>query len=104
MSELGSDAFDFWVGEWDCGFEGGHAINTVTRQLADKVIQENFVVDKPRRWHGMSFSVYSEHDGWRQTWIDESGNYWAFVGTVVDGAPSFATPVPIDGTDDVQAL
>lgn len=104
MSELGPDSFDFWLGQWDCDFEGGHAVNTVTREFEGNVVQEDFVVDTPRAWHGRSFSVYNENDGWRQTWIDESGNYWAFVGRLVDGHPSFATPAPIDGTAEVAAL
>ncbi len=103
MTELGADAFDFWLGEWDCEFDGGHAVNTVSREFEGNVLQEDFVVDAPRPWHGMSFSVYNPFDGWRQTWIDESGSYWAFVGCLVDGNPSFATPVPIDGTDEKPA-
>jgi len=96
MSELGPDAFDFWLGEWDCAFEGGHAVNTITRVYGGKVIQENFVVDEPRSWKGMSVSVHDDAVGWRQTWVDESGNYWAFVGGMVGDHPSFATPVPVD--------
>lgn len=94
--DLGPDAFDFWLGEWDCVFDGGHAVNTVTREYGGKVIRENFVVDEPRSWTGMSVSVFDEHVGWRQTWVDESGSYWAFEGALVDGNPSFGTPVPVD--------
>lgn len=97
MESLGPDAFDFWLGEWDCTFDGGHAVNRITREFEGKVIQERFELDAPRTWSGMSMSVYHEHSGkWRQTWVDESGNYWAFVGGRVDGDPSFGTPVPID--------
>jgi hypothetical protein len=104
VSELGPDAFDFWLGEWDCVFDGGHAVNSVTRSFGGKVIRENFVVAQPRPWTGTSVSVHNSHDGWRQTWVDESGSYWAFVGEVVDGNPSFATPVPVDGTLENPAL
>ncbi len=97
MSDLGPDTFDFWLGEWDCEFEGGHARNSVTRGFDDKVIRESFTVDEPRDWSGMSVSVFSDVAGWRQTWVDESGNYWAFEGGLVDGHPSFGTPVPVDG-------
>lgn len=96
MVALGSDAFDFWLGEWDCAFDGGHAVNSVTRAYGGRVLNENFVVDEPRSWSGMSVSVFNEHVGWRQTWVDESGSYWAFEGGVVDGNPSFGTPVPVD--------
>ena len=33
---------------------------------------------------------------WRQTWVDDGGNYWHFVGGHVDGHPAFATPEPVD--------
>ena len=26
----------------------------------------------------MSVSVFDERNGWRQTWVDSTGNYWAF--------------------------
>lgn len=97
MDELGPDSFDFWIGEWDCAFEGGHAVNTVTREFGGKVLQEQFRGQAPQPWSGMSVSVHDEHSGqWRQTWVDESGSYWHFVGGLVDGDPSFGTPVPVD--------
>lgn len=97
MGELDAATFDFWIGEWDCAFEGGHAINTVTRELGGHVLVERFEADAPRRWSGTSMSVFSAHDGrWRQTWVDEGGSYWAFVGGLVDGDPSFATPDRVD--------
>jgi hypothetical protein len=35
--------------------------------------------------------------GWRQTWVDSSGSYWAFVGgRQPDGTFVFATPEPVD--------
>ena len=97
MDELGPTSFDFWIGEWDCAFEGGHAINTITRELDGKVIQERFVADQPQSYEGLSVSVHDGHSGaWRQTWVDQSGNYWNFVGALVDGDPSFGTPAPVD--------
>lgn len=97
MDSLGPDAFDFWIGEWNCSFDGGNATNTISREFAGKVIQERFVMHAPQAWSGMSVSVNDEHTGvWRQTWVDESGSYWAFVGGLVDGNPSFATPTPVD--------
>ena len=98
MDELGPAAFDFWIGEWDCAFEGGHAINTVTLELDGQVVQERFLADAPERWEGMSVSIHHVHSGeWRQTWVDQSGNYWHFVGALVDGNPSFGTPERVDG-------
>ncbi len=33
---------------------------------------------------------------WQQTWVDQGGAYWHFVGDTVDGDPAFATPEPVD--------
>ena len=97
METLGPDAFDFWLGEWDCDFADGHAQNSVSRELGGRVIRERFTLDKPQIWHGTSMSVFHEHSGqWFQTWVDESGAYWHFVGGLVDGNPSFGTPTPVD--------
>ena len=97
VDALDGTAFDFWVGEWDCAFEGGHAVNTVTREFGGQVVMERFRMDAPRAWAGMSASVYNpDLRLWRQTWVDETGNYWHFVGTSVDGDPAFATPEPVD--------
>jgi len=97
MDELAHSAFDFWIGDWDCAFDGGHASNTITREFGGKVIQERFAVDGPQPWEGMSLSVQDEHSGqWHQTWVDQAGAYWHFVGGLVDGDPSFGTPVPVD--------
>ncbi|MCP5027699.1 MAG: hypothetical protein GY929_15600 [Actinomycetia bacterium] len=97
MSELGGSAFDFWLGEWDCSFEGGTATNSVTRGFDGHVMTERFEAQTPQRWSGMSVSVYTESQGlWRQTWVDQDGAYWHFVGSLVDGDPSFGTPDPVD--------
>ncbi len=97
MDELGPDAFDFWIGAWDCGFEGGHAVNTITRELDGKVLRERFAMDAPQVWNGTSVSVFHPRlHFWQQTWVDQGGAYWHFVGDLVDGDPAFATPGPVD--------
>lgn len=97
MARLDASTFDFWLGEWDCAFEGGHAVNVVTREHEGNVIVERFSADVPQAFSGTSVSVFTEHDGaWRQTWVDDAGCYWAFEGGLVDGNPSFGTPVPVD--------
>jgi hypothetical protein len=88
---MGPDAFDFWLGEWDCVTSAGQAVNRITREYNGSVIVERFHIHSPQEWSGMSVSSYSEHDGWRQTWVDQDANYWAFEGIVVDGNPCFAT-------------
>ena len=54
-------------------------------------------MDAPQVWNGTSMSVYDPAlDLWRQTWVDDGGSYWHFVGGLVDGNPSFGTPEPVD--------
>lgn len=97
MSELDDSAFDFWLGDWDCVFDGGRATNSITRDFEGKVITERFEMSIPRRWSGMSMSVHAPaQDLWRQTWVDQDGSYWHFVGSLVDGDPCFGTPEPVD--------
>ena len=97
MDELGPDAFDFWIGEWDCEFDGGHAVNTITREFDGKVLTERFEMDRPQRYSGLSHSVFHPQlEIWQQTWVDQGGAYWHFVGGLVDGRPSFGTPTPVD--------
>lgn len=97
MGLLDERAFDFWVGEWDCTFEGGHAVNTITREFDNHVLVERFAMDAPRIWHGTSMSVFHPKlHVWQQTWVDQGGAYWHFVGQLVDGDPAFATPQPVD--------
>ena len=36
---------------------------------------------RPEQWSGMSLSVFDEVHGWRQTWADSTGNYWALEGS-----------------------
>ncbi|MDH4116523.1 MAG: hypothetical protein OEW30_03895 [Acidimicrobiia bacterium] len=93
---MGPDAFDFWLGEWNCATEAGSAINSITQEYSGRVLVERFTVLGPPSWSGMSTSVYSPHDGWRQTWVDQDGNYWALRGCLVDGDPCFATDGPVD--------
>lgn len=97
MELLDEQAFDFWVGEWDCAFDGGHAVNTVSREFGGKVLTERFAMDTPQVWSGTSVSVFHPKlHIWQQTWVDDGGAYWHFVGRLVDGNPSFATPGPAD--------
>jgi hypothetical protein len=80
MAAGGSDAssLDFWVGEWTCTWDGGGGRNRITKELDGRVVVERFESLEPERWSGMSLSVFDEEHGWRQTWVDSTGNYWAF--------------------------
>jgi hypothetical protein len=97
MSELNAESFDFWIGAWDCEFEGGHAVNTIGRDFDGHVLREQFEMDRPQEYRGMSVSAFHPKlHIWQQTWVDQGGAYWHFVGDLVDGDPAFATPGPVD--------
>lgn len=76
----GRDALDFWVGEWTCTWDGGRGTNTITKELDERVVVERFECLEPERWTGLSLSVHDQRRGWRQTWVDSTGNYWALDG------------------------
>jgi hypothetical protein len=87
----GPDALDFWVGDWTCTWEGGGGRNRISKELDGRIVVERFVSYAPQRWSGMSLSVFDERRGWRQTWVDSTGNYWAFDGESVDDGFAFHT-------------
>jgi hypothetical protein len=89
---------DFWLGEWEGTWDGGSAINVVTRDLDDQVVVERFEARPPERFAGTSVSVQDRRTGeWRQTWVDSTGSYWAFVGGPRDdGTFVLATPERVD--------
>lgn len=93
MNEL-----DFWIGEWDCSWEGGHGTNAVTRASARGAVVERFEALEPEGFVGMSVSVPDPaSDRWRQTWVDSDGNAWAFEGgPQPDGTFVFGTVAPVD--------
>jgi hypothetical protein len=94
---MDADALDFWLGEWDCTWEGGSGTNSVVRDLGGAIVLERFEALEPDRWSGMSVSVFDRSGaGWRQTWVDSNGSYWHFHGTLVDGDLAFVTPDRVD--------
>jgi hypothetical protein len=75
---------DFWLGSWDLSWtpsgEGdtGKGTNDITLILDDCVVQESF---KGAGFIGHSVSLYhAPPKKWRQTWVDNSGGYFALVG------------------------
>jgi hypothetical protein len=85
-----SDAdFDFWLGRWDVRWgSDGRGTNRIRKILGDRVILEQFDGSPGTSLQGMSFSVFDSVDHrWRQTWVDNDGNYLAFDGGLrEDGA------------------
>ena len=75
---------DFWVGDWELSWTNadgtrGAGSNRITRDaFGDCVIQERF---RGAGLTGMSVSTYHAPTGvWRQTWVDDSGGYFALTG------------------------
>ncbi len=89
LSDLSSEEyFDFWVGEWDVSWDEGEGnigsgTNTIEKILDGKVIQENFRILEGQSvgFKGISHSVYQpQFERWKQSWADNSGGYYDFVG------------------------
>jgi len=77
----GSADFDFWLGDWECIWDGGHGTNGVTKELGGRVLVERFAVVAPEPFSGMSLTVFDPRtQRWRQSWADSEGNYWTLVG------------------------
>lgn len=82
----GSRDFDFWLGTWIARWEGGEGRNVVEKSHGGKVVTESFDGRPGAEFAGSSWSVYDEHlDLWRQTWVDDTGNYFALEGRFVNG-------------------
>jgi hypothetical protein len=95
---MAADDLDFWIGTWDCTWDGGRGRNTVTRELGGHVVVERFEALGEDAFDGLSVSVLDQATGgWRQTWVDSTGSYWAFVGgRRTDGTVVFGTPDRVD--------
>lgn len=89
-----SDAFDFWVGEWEVFWYGQDSIrvtgsNRIEKILDGKVMQEHFR-DPASGFQGTSISVYDpKKDRWEQAWADNSGSFLHFVGVTDNGQRIF---------------
>lgn len=90
-----ADDFDFWLGTWEVRWgpdaeEAGR--NVITRSFGGRVVEERFDGRPGVDLRGMSVSVFDEHRGlWRQTWVDDAGNYFALEGNLVDGEMELLT-------------
>lgn len=79
--------FDFWLGDWEVTWgEDQRGANRIHPILDGRVILENFDGSPSLQFKGMSVSVYNPNIGrWQQTWVDDTGNYWAFTGGFAGG-------------------
>jgi len=86
--------FDFWVGEWDVHWYGPDSTvvkgsNHIEKILDGKVLQEHFE-DPADGFRGTSISVYNpQANTWYQSWADNGGGYFHFVGDTTDGQRIF---------------
>ena len=104
--------FDFWVGEWDLTWSGegqgkaGHGSNSIQRTLDGCVVQEKFSGGDSMTLRGMSVSTFDARAGkWKQTWVDNEGEYLDFTGEFRDGRMILAREaVRPDGTKVQQRM
>ncbi len=104
-----NNQFDFWLGEWELTWaDHGRGHNSVTRILGDKIIREKFTSlhdDHTAPFQGMSVSVYNEAaNQWKQTWVDNQGNYLDFVGGVQDGDMILSRQTMVEGKPAQQRM
>jgi hypothetical protein len=97
-------SLDFWLGDWSCTWEAGEGRNRVTKEMDGRVVVERFESLEPERWSGMSMSVFDELHGWRQTWVDSTGNYWALQGRSHPEGFAFAVDEVENGRDITKRM
>jgi hypothetical protein len=98
--------FDFWIGDWEVFWgESGRGSNHVQAVLDGSVILENFDGSPSIDLRGMSVSVYNPELGqWQQTWVDNQGNYYDFLGAFQDGKMILSREAQVDGRQLVQRM
>lgn len=84
---MGERDFDFWLGRWEVRWrDGKYGTNVVSKIFDGKVIVEQFDGRPGIALRGLSVSVHdAREEVWRQTWVDNDGNYLPFVGGMHDG-------------------
>jgi hypothetical protein len=95
----GPASLDFWLGDWTCTWDGGGGRNAISRELGGLVVVERFESLRPERWSGMSVNVFDERQGWRQTWVDSTGNYSALHGSPHAEGFSFSVTEEENGSE-----
>jgi hypothetical protein len=81
--EKEASQFDFWLGRWQVGWgENKTGTNQVEKILHGCVIREQFDGRPGTVLEGVSLSRFDPALGlWRQTWVDNAGNYFEFKGS-----------------------
>jgi hypothetical protein len=57
-----------------------------------------------RPWWGTSLSTFDAERGWRQTWVDSTGNYWALHGEPHAEGFSFVVEEVEEGRDVIKRM
>jgi hypothetical protein len=109
LTSFDGTELDFWLGEWQVSWDGGHGTNRLTRILGDQVLLEEFEEapsgDGSPPLHGRSWSVFDPVRGlWRQTWVDNQGSYLDLAGETVDGRFAFGRAAPERGPTARQRM
>ncbi|QYK53736.1 MAG: hypothetical protein KF824_02320 [Fimbriimonadaceae bacterium] len=101
--ETNEKSMDFWVGTWEVNSytpkPDGTMVealkagtNTISKIKGNKVIHEDF---KSPGFTGESWSMYMPKDKtWRQTWVDDAGNYIVLSGGMVGDEFILTTSYP----------
>ncbi len=79
---------DFWLGRWKVSWGEGdeYGSNVIARSHDGRVVEERFDGRPGSELVGMSVSVLDEPgDRWLQSWVDNTGNYFALEGGPADG-------------------
>jgi len=98
--------FDFWIGDWEVSWgESGRGTNRVQAILDGCVILENFDGAPSIDLRGMSVTAYNPAlEKWQQTWVDNQGNYFDFVGGYLDGRMILSRDTVIEGREVTQRM
>ncbi len=105
--------FDFWLGTWDLTWEDADGTqakgaNQIERILDGNVIKENFkaLTGSYEGFEGESYSVYNTRTGeWKQTWVDNDGDYLDFTGEKVGDKRIFQRKgIAPDGQEILQRM
>jgi hypothetical protein len=92
--------FDFWVGAWECAWDGGRARNSVQKILGGRAVLESFDGSADADLRGISISAWdAAHGCWAQTWADNHGNVFQLTGGLrADGVMEILTAPGHDGS------
>jgi hypothetical protein len=104
-----SKRLDFWIGEWDLSYtsngQPAKSRNKISKILDGCVILEEFTGGSGAQLDGKSFSMYDvATKQWKQTWVDNTGSYLDFVGSMDAGDMVFSREAEVRGKKMTQRM